>query len=92
MPCTRCEIVMRLIVADAPQSEADSLTNALDISPSATDHKSLEGTITGVKAKNDELIKAGLTEETKTYTTKLKEYFNLHADEVAAVTAKATPP
>lgn len=74
----------------APQSEADSLINALDTSLSAKDAKSLEDAMASVKAKYDELVKAGLTEEAKAYAAKLKEYFNQHADEVKAAAAGNT--
>lgn len=71
----------------AAQSEADSLINAIGAGLEAKDPKSVEDAVAGVKARYDELVKAGLTEEAEAYAAKFKEFFDLHADEVKAVTA-----
>lgn len=66
---------------------ADSLANALDSSLAAHDAKGFSAAVAAVKAKYDELVKAGLTDEAKAYAERMKAYFTEHAAEVKSVVA-----
>lgn len=71
--------------AAVTQSAADSLMQVLSSNVEAKDAKSFEATMQVVKAKYDELVKAGLVDEAKAYAAQFKEYLGQHADEVKAI-------
>lgn len=75
------------ILQAGPEAVADSLIDALNANISSKDSKSLEATIASIKAKYDELVKSGKTEEAKTYAEKLKTYLKEHAEEVKTITS-----
>ena len=74
----------------AEATEADDVVSTLSSQLEAKDAKGLEATITAVKEKYAELVKAGKVEEAKAYASKAQEFLNKHTDELKAIAAGNT--
>lgn len=65
--------------------EADATFKDVEASLASKDANGLESAIASLKAKYDELVKSGKTEEAAAYAAKIKTYLEQHADEVKAI-------